>query len=68
MKRHGTVAIVFAIAACCCGTRARTPEAVSQLPIFAGYGDLTWNRIVPDLGANRSVRRKHRRHEVPLRR
>src|SRR2546427_2128461 len=50
MKRHGTVAIVFAIAACCCGTRARTPEAVSQLPIFAGYGDLTWNRIVPDLG------------------
>ena len=51
MKRHGTVAIVFAIAACCCGTRARTPEAVSQLPIFAGYGDLTWNRIVPDLGA-----------------
>src|SRR5882724_2820171 len=50
MKRHGTVAIVFAIAACCCGTRARTPEAVSQLPIFAGYGDLTWNRIIPDLG------------------
>ena len=50
-KRHGTVTIVFAIAACCCGTRARAPEAVSQPAIFAGYGDLTWNRIVPDLGA-----------------
>ena len=51
MQGHGTVAIVFAIAACCCGTRARTLDGVSQPPIFAGYGDLRWNRIVPDLGA-----------------
>jgi quercetin dioxygenase-like cupin family protein len=50
------MAIVLAAATCACGMRARTqpeaapPAAVAQPPIFAGYADLAWNRIVPELG------------------
>jgi len=49
MKGHAILAIVFAIFAFGCATR--TPTPASQEPIFTTYRDLTWNRIVPDLGA-----------------
>ena len=57
MRQHRAVAIVLAVAACCCGARARTqpgspaPGQASQQPAFLGYRDLTWNRIIPELGA-----------------
>ena len=57
MRRFRAVAIVLAVAACCCGTRGRTPPraptpgTIAQRPAFVGYPDLTWNRIIPDLGA-----------------
>ena len=50
MKRRGAVGLACAIIACGCATRARTLAAVPQSPIFTPYRDLTWNRIVPDLG------------------
>jgi quercetin dioxygenase-like cupin family protein len=48
MKQHRVVTIILALTACCCAPRAR-PH--SQQPVFSGYADLTWNRIVPELGA-----------------
>ena len=49
MRERGIVAIVFAVLAFGCAARTRT--AASQPPIFTTYRDLTWNPIVPDLGA-----------------
>lgn len=57
MRQHRTVAIVLAVTACCCSPRARPepaqpiPGTASHHPLFVGYQDLTWNRIIPDLGA-----------------
>jgi len=56
MKQHRAVAMVLAVAACGCGLRARmraapAAEQAVQQPAFVGYADLTWNRIVPELGA-----------------
>ena len=48
MRHHRAVAIVLALTACCCGARGRTHP---QPPMFTGYADLTWNRIIPELGA-----------------
>lgn len=49
---------VLALAAAACGTRARTQPggpppapAAAQSPIFLDYENVTWNKIIPDLGA-----------------
>jgi mannose-6-phosphate isomerase-like protein (cupin superfamily) len=47
MTHRRSFAVLLVLAACACGTRARTP---GQQPSFAGYSELTWNRIIPDLG------------------
>lgn len=57
MKQHAVVAVVIAVVLCSCGAKARTqpgvptPGQVSQQPAFVTYPELTWNRIVPELGA-----------------
>jgi hypothetical protein len=30
---------------------APTPAPAAQPPIFTGYSDLTWSKIIPELGA-----------------
>jgi quercetin dioxygenase-like cupin family protein len=56
MRHHRVVAIVLGVAACCCSARGRTqsgapPGSASQQPAFISYPELTWNKIVPELGA-----------------
>lgn len=57
MRQHRVVAIILAVGACCCGVRMRpqpvapTPAPAAQPPIFTGYSDLTWSKIIPELGA-----------------
>ncbi len=48
-----SVAIVLALVMCCCGVRAPTRPAATpaQRPSFMQYRELTWNRIIPELGA-----------------
>src|SRR5262249_41589878 len=41
-------ALLLVLAICACGMR---PHAGRQPPAFIDYGALTWNRIIPDLGA-----------------
>ena len=57
MRQHRVVAIILAVGACCCGGRMRpqpgtpTPAPAAQPPIFTGYSELTWKKIIPELGA-----------------
>ena len=54
MMRNRIVAILLAVAACGCSPRVRmqgAPGVAAQQPVFAGYSELTWNKIIPDLGA-----------------
>jgi quercetin dioxygenase-like cupin family protein len=53
MRKDRALAIVLAVAVCGCslmekaGLKAEPPH---QAPMFIGYSELEWNRIVPDLG------------------
>ncbi len=55
--RKRIVAILLAVAACGCSSTVRmqsgapAPGVATQQPVFAGYSELTWNKIIPDLGA-----------------
>jgi len=57
MRQHRVAAISLAVGACSCGGRMRpqpgtpTPAPAAQPPIFTGYSELTWNKIIPELGA-----------------
>ncbi|TMB01211.1 MAG: cupin domain-containing protein [Deltaproteobacteria bacterium] len=57
MVQHRTIAIVLAATACGCGMRAwmhpgaPTRGQASEQPAFLRHRDLTWTRIVPELGA-----------------
>ncbi len=54
MRRHLAVAIILAVATFGCALRARMhpePGAAPQAPVFARYSELTWNKILPELGA-----------------
>jgi len=58
VQQHRVVAIVLAAAACGCGMMARmrpgaaTPGQPSEQPAFLRYEELTWERIVPELGVS----------------
>src|SRR5262245_7714551 len=47
MHSRKLFAVALAVAACSCAGRARPV----QPPAFVDYSQLTWNKIVPDLGA-----------------
>ena len=55
MTHRQTVAIVLALAVHGCSARARTqsgaPAPASQPPAFVRQSDVTWNKILPELGA-----------------
>lgn len=56
MRQLRAVAIVVAVVTCSCARSgpqpdAPTPGPAAQQPAFMGYKDITWNRIIPDLGA-----------------
>jgi len=57
MRRDLAIAFSIAVAACGCAARARTqpeaatPSAAPRLPVFTRYSELTWNKIIPELGA-----------------
>jgi mannose-6-phosphate isomerase-like protein (cupin superfamily) len=58
MVQHRAIAIVLAAAACGCNMMARmrpgaaTPGQASEQPAFLRYEELTWERIIPELGVS----------------
>ena len=57
MSHHRVLAILLALTMYGCATTARNepaapaPEAAHQHPAFMSYGELKWDKIVPELGA-----------------
>lgn len=50
MRARRVVAIILALAACGCAARSGKQTAAPQAT-FVGYEDVTWSKILPELGA-----------------